>query len=92
MADETVDIKFTLNGANAKETVSRKELLLDFLRRLNLYSVKRGCNMGDCGMCTILLNGKPVKSCRIPGYEADGQDIVTRQCCDLAIARLLIQR
>ena len=54
-------VKFKLNGRIVEEQVAPQHTLLDFLRsKLRMTSVKQGCDEGQCGACTILLNGKPV--------------------------------
>ena len=71
-------IRFTLNGVPTSREVSNHRLLLDFLRdEIGATGTKEGCGTGDCGACTILLNGKPVNSCLILSAELDGADIVT---------------
>lgn len=77
MAKDTKMIKFTLNGEETKIEVDVKQSLLDFLREINLYSVKSGCREGDCGMCTVLLDGKPIRSCLMDAREVDGCEVVT---------------
>ncbi|PYR87078.1 MAG: (2Fe-2S)-binding protein, partial [Acidobacteria bacterium] len=59
-------------------TVPPFRLLLDLLRdEIGLTGTKEGCGTGDCGACTVLLNGKPVNSCLVLSGELDGADIVT---------------
>jgi len=71
-------IKITLNGKSTELEVSNHRLLLDLLRdEIGLTGTKEGCGTGDCGACTVLLNGKPVNSCLILSGELDGADIVT---------------
>jgi len=71
-------IQITLNGRNTTLEVSNHRLLLDLLRdEIGLTGTKEGCGTGDCGACTVLLNGKPVNSCLILSGELDGADIVT---------------
>lgn len=73
-----VEIKFKLNGETRTTTVETNDILLDVLRdKLGIKSPKCGCDRGDCGTCTILLNGKSVRSCLIFAIEIDGQEIVT---------------
>jgi carbon-monoxide dehydrogenase small subunit len=71
-------IQITLNGKPVSREVPNHRLLLDLLRdELGLTGTKEGCGTGDCGACTVLLNGKPVNSCLILSGELDGADIVT---------------
>lgn len=71
-------ITFTLNGELRNIEVEPTDILLDVLRdKLGLKSPKYGCGRGDCGTCTILLNGKSVRSCIMLAVEADGKTILT---------------
>ncbi len=71
-------IKITVNRQQYELTVEPNLTLLDLLRkRLGLTGTKKGCDEGDCGACTILLDGKPVSSCLILAVQADGKDILT---------------
>ena len=71
-------ITITLNGKSTPLEVSNHRLLLDLLRdEIGLTGTKEGCGTGDCGACTVLLNGKPVNSCLILSGELDGADIIT---------------
>ncbi len=71
-------IQITLNGKQTSIEVSAHRLLLDLLRdEIGLTGTKEGCGTGDCGACTVLLNGKPVNSCLILSGELDGAAIVT---------------
>jgi aerobic carbon-monoxide dehydrogenase small subunit len=71
-------IRITLNGKSRTFEVPVHRLLLDLLRdEIGLTGTKEGCGTGDCGACTVLLNGKPVNSCLIFSGELDGADIVT---------------
>lgn len=74
---ERQTIHFTLNGKKASCTVAPSVTLLRALREIGVTSVKRGCEEGECGTCTVLMNGLPHKSCMICAYEADGQSIMT---------------
>jgi len=72
------EIRFTLNGINRNLRVKTSDKLLDVLReRLGMISVKYGCGKGECGACTVLLDGKTVRSCLILAVEADGREIET---------------
>jgi carbon-monoxide dehydrogenase small subunit len=71
-------IQMTVNGEVFNLAVDPGKTLLELLREdLGLTGTKRGCDNGECGACTILLNGQPVNSCLILAVEADGKDILT---------------
>ncbi|MFN3267910.1 MAG: (2Fe-2S)-binding protein [Zestosphaera sp.] len=71
-------VKFKLNGKDVEVDVSPNEILLDTLRlKLGVRSVKRGCERGECGTCTILLNGNPVTSCLILTPQVEGAEVIT---------------
>lgn len=73
-----VKLEFTLNGKNVTVSTDPLRRLIDVLREdFGCTGVKEGCSEGECGACSILLNGKMVTSCLIPVGAADGQDIVT---------------
>ena len=67
----------TVNENKVKAEIQADTLLLDFLRSLGLKSVKRGCDTGNCGLCTVWLEGKPVLSCSVPAARADGLHVTT---------------
>jgi carbon-monoxide dehydrogenase small subunit len=72
------EIAFRLNGEKRSLIVEPNDILLDVLReKLGVKSPKRGCDRGDCGTCTIFLNGKSVRSCLIFAVEVNGQEITT---------------
>jgi carbon-monoxide dehydrogenase small subunit len=74
----TRTITFKLNGRPRVVEVEDNETLLEVLRnKLGELSVKAACYKGECGLCTILFNGRPVKSCMVLAVEADGGDVVT---------------
>ena len=78
MARRTKRIRVTVNGERYDKEVSPSKSLLDFLRMdLNLTGTKEGCGEGECGACSIIMNGKLVDSCLILAVEADGQKIQT---------------
>lgn len=71
-------INLTVNGDNYTAVVKANTMLVNLLRdELNLTGTKKGCELGDCGSCTVLLDGKPVDSCIILALEADGREITT---------------
>ena len=71
-------ISFILNGERRYTVVENSDILLEVLReKLGVKSPKCGCDSGDCGACTILLNGKNVRSCLIFAVEVEGQEITT---------------
>lgn len=71
-------IMLTINGQKISWIVEPQETLLDLLRdKFNLTGAKRICDRGECGGCTVLLNGKPVYSCMYLAVRADGAEITT---------------
>jgi carbon-monoxide dehydrogenase small subunit len=71
-------ISFVLNGADVEVKVEDHWRLIDCLRdTLNLTGTKEGCGEGECGACTVLVDGKAVNSCLYPALEAEGKNIVT---------------
>lgn len=71
-------IHMKLNGENIEALIQDNLTMLDFLRKnMKLTGTKKGCEEGECGACTILLNGEPVDSCLMLAAEADGQEIMT---------------
>jgi carbon-monoxide dehydrogenase small subunit len=68
----------TVNGEPVKAEVSSQMRLLDFLREeLDLTGAKEGCGKGECGACTVLVDGEPVNSCLMLAVEADGKEVLT---------------
>ncbi len=70
-------IQFDLNGAPHYVDVEPGESLLSLVRRLGMRSVKSGCEVGDCGSCTVLLDGRPVRSCITFAAKAQGRQVTT---------------
>lgn len=70
-------IQLTLNGKKIKEEIDVSLSLYTFLREHGCYSVKCGCETTNCGLCTVLMNGKPVLSCAVLAVRADGAVIET---------------
>ena len=72
------EIMVTINGELNRFLIRTNTFLLDLLRdELGLTGAKRGCNKGECGSCTVLLDGRPVRSCLFPAVMADGRQVVT---------------
>ena len=72
------EIAIRLNGENRRVAVAPNETLLDVLRgKLGVKTPKEGCGRGDCGACTVLLDGKTVRSCLVLAIETDGQCVTT---------------
>lgn len=70
-------IKLTLNGKSKKVDVPANRTLLDVLRAQGLWSVKHGCEWGECGSCTVLVDGLAVQSCMMLAVQADGKRVDT---------------
>lgn len=71
-------IQLKVNGVVHKVLVRSSETLLEVLRtKLGLTGTKRGCDVGDCGACTVLINGKSVSSCLVLAVDAQGKEITT---------------
>ncbi len=67
-----------MNGDLYNLFVETNRSLLDVIREeIGLTGTKKGCDMGECGACTVLLNGKPVNSCLVLAHEADDQEVLT---------------
>ena len=73
-------IHLTVNGTEHVLDVDSRSTLLDVLREeLQLTSVHRSCNEGECGVCTVLLNNEPVNSCLVLAVAADGLQVTTSE-------------
>jgi len=74
---ETYPIALTVNDQPVSGRIAAETTLLDFLRDQGFIEVKRGCDKGDCGACTVLMNGRAILSCITLALQADGGSIQT---------------
>lgn len=73
-----IQISFVLNGEKIELKTKPNKRLLDILRDdLGLTGTKEGCSIGECGACTVIVNGKAVNSCLVLAGEVDGADVIT---------------
>jgi carbon-monoxide dehydrogenase small subunit len=73
-----VKLRIKLNGTWREVETRPDRTLLDLIREdLGLTGTKRGCEEGECGACTVIMNGKAVASCLLPALKADGAEILT---------------
>ncbi len=77
-AAETTTVTLEVNGREYSAAIRPDERLVDLLRdRLSLMGTKEGCGIGECGACTVIMNGKTVNSCMVPAGSAQGAKILT---------------
>jgi aerobic-type carbon monoxide dehydrogenase small subunit (CoxS/CutS family) len=75
---QRVHLEFTINGETAPVSFAPYKTLLEVLREdLNLTGTKHGCELGECGACTVLLDGQPVLSCLVLALECAGRPVET---------------
>ena len=74
-----MEVTLTLNGKRITRSVDADMALLDFVRNEGCYSVKRGCDTSNCGLCTVFLDDKPVLSCSVLVARADGHKVTTME-------------
>ena len=75
---ESIAISVTINGRRYSLSVEPARTLLDFLREdLGLTGTKRGCDIGECGACTVILDGQAVNSCLVLVGQIDGREVIT---------------
>ena len=70
-------ITVMINGKKYTDEIAPDMVLLDYLRQKGCYSVKRGCETSNCGLCTVHLDGKPILSCSYLAARADGHSVTT---------------
>jgi carbon-monoxide dehydrogenase small subunit len=75
---ELIELNFIVNGEKKNITIDPSMTLLEILRNtLKLTGTKEGCGKGECGTCTVLMNGKTVNACLVPGSQLEGMEILT---------------
>ncbi len=78
MSTEMETVSLTVNGKLYTRSAKPNMTLLDFIRdELGLTGTKKGCETGDCGACTVILDGLPVNSCQVLALEASGKQVLT---------------
>jgi len=83
-------ITFTVNGKTKQECIEVNTLLINLIRdNFNLTGTKYACGIGECGACTVLMDGKPILSCLTLAVDADGKSIVTIEGLNDEISRTL---
>lgn len=70
-------ISIKLNGKIVNDNIDADMLLIDFVRKHDCLSVKRGCDTSNCGLCTVFLDNKPVLSCSVLAMKANGKEVTT---------------
>jgi carbon-monoxide dehydrogenase small subunit len=74
-----VKVRLTVNGQDRSDDVEPRLLLVHYLRQHGLRAANVGCDTTSCGACTVLLNGKSVKSCTVLTVQASGQEVTTAE-------------
>ena len=72
-----MELHLTLNGKPVSKTIAPDASLLNFLRECGCHSVRSGCDTGNCGICTVWVDGQPLLSCAYPAARAEGKNITT---------------
>ena len=71
------EIHFILNGSEVTITVDAHKRLIDILRDSEHHGTKEGCGEGECGACTVIVDGRAINSCLYPAFEIDGKNVTT---------------
>jgi carbon-monoxide dehydrogenase small subunit len=83
-------VTFTINGKRKEEIVEANTLMMNLIRdKLSLTGTKYACGIGECGACTVLMDGRPVLSCLTLAVDADGKSIVTVEGLNDEISKAL---
>jgi len=77
MSQNSISLSFNLNGKKVETSCEPGQNLLSLLHSLGMYSVKNGCNEGDCGMCTVLINNQPTASCMTKAQDVESKEVIT---------------
>src|SRR5690606_9969212 len=89
-AMQDIALQLTVNGRKLSRTVPPDARLLDVLRYdCGLTGTKEGCGEGECGACTILLDGLPVNACLVPAFQAAGRDVRTVESAPRGLLEIL---
>lgn len=72
-----MEIKMMVNDKDIIDNIAPDLLLIDFLRKHGFYSIKRGCDTANCGLCTVLMEDKPILSCSFLAVRANGKHVIT---------------
>jgi carbon-monoxide dehydrogenase small subunit len=72
-----MQIEFTLNNKQVSFEINGDEFLADILRKNGMLSIRKGCNTGNCGLCTVWIDGRPTLSCSFLAVKAQGKNITT---------------
>lgn len=70
-------VELNINNLNREIEIDPDQMLLDVLRKLGFLSVRKGCDTGSCGVCTVLMDDKPIPSCSVYAAKAEGHKITT---------------